>query len=116
MNKRILASIITSAILGMLCVIGVVLRRGFEGNEIFILATWMNRIMIGLVIGLAPYYEIKSTSKNIIFRGAFLGFVISGSFFLATEFTDIVGFGAGIVYGIIIDIVATKYEEKRNIK
>jgi hypothetical protein len=46
-------------------------------------------------------------------RGAFLGFIISGSFFLATNFKDVPGFFAGIVYGIIIDFVATKHGEKK---
>lgn len=112
MKKRLLLSIVTSALLGILCIIGISFRLGFEGNEIFILATWVNRVIIGLVIGLAPYYEIKNTTKNILFRGAFLGFIVSGSFFLATEFTDILGFIAGIFYGVIIDFVATKYEKK----
>jgi len=68
---------------------------------------------MGLVIGLAPYYQIQNNIKNIILRGAFLGFIISGSFFLATDLRDTLGFFAGIVYGVIIDLVATKYGEKK---
>ncbi|MGC9384798.1 MAG: hypothetical protein ACP5D6_09385 [Kosmotogaceae bacterium] len=113
MKKRLLISIVTGAILGIFCIIGVSNRLGFRGNELFILATWINRIIIGLVIGLAPCYKIKNNTQNIIFRGAFLGFIISGSFFLATEFKDTPGFFAGIMYGIIIDFMATKYEKNK---
>jgi len=49
-------------------------------------------------------------TQNILLRGAFFGLIISGSFFLTTEFRDFIGFIAGIVYGVIIDYVATKYE------
>jgi len=110
-NKRLIIAIVTGAILGILCIIGVSIRLGFVGNELFILATWVNRVIMGLVIGLAPYYKIKNNTKNILFRGAFFGFIISGSFYLATAFKDSPGFIAGIVYGIIIDYIATKYEK-----
>lgn len=112
MKKRLLISILTGALLGVFCIIGVSIRLGFTGNELFIFATWINRIVMGLVIGLAPYYKIEENTRNIILRGAFLGFIISGSFFLATEFRDVPGFIAGIVYGVIIDFIATKYGDK----
>ncbi len=108
-NKRLFISIVTGAILGIFCIIGASIRIGFVGNELFILATWVNRIVIGLVIGLASHHKIKNNTKNILFRGALFGFIISGSFFLATAFKDTPGFIAGIIYGIIIDYIATKY-------
>lgn len=112
-NKRIVVAIVTGAILGIFCIIGVSVRLGFTGNELFILATWVNRVVMGLVIGLAPYYQIKTTTKNIVLRGLFFGFVISGSFYLASEFRDTPGFMAGLAYGVIIDYVATKYGQKK---
>jgi len=110
-NKRLTIAIVTGAILGIFCIIGISIRLGFVGNELFILATWINRVVMGLVIGLAPYYKIKNNTKNSLLRGAFFGFIIAGSFYLATDFKDTPGFFAGIVYGIIIDFVATKYEK-----
>lgn len=107
-NKRLVISIALGAILGIFCVIGVSARLGYVGNELFILATWVNRIIIGLVIGLAPNLKIKDKTRNTIFRGALLGFIISGSFYLATSFKDTPGFFAGIVYGIIIDVVVSR--------
>lgn len=109
-NKRLFISISTGAILGIFCIIGISQRLGYVGNELFLLSTWVNRLVIGLVIGLAPFVKIKNNNTmNILLRGAFLGFIISGSFYLATDFKDTPGFIAGIIYGIIIDFVATKY-------
>ena len=112
-NKRIVIALTTGAILGIFCIIGVSVRFGFAGNEVFILATWVNRVVMGLVIGLAPYYQIKTTTKNIVLRGLFFGFVISGSFYLATEFRDTPGFLAGLMYGVIIDFIATRYGQQK---
>ena len=111
MNKRIIIAILLGVILGIACIIGVSVRLGFEGNELFILATWVNRVVLGLVIGLAPYYKIQNNTRNILLRGLFLGIIISGSFFLATDLKDVPGFFAGIFYGVIIDYVATKFEK-----
>ena len=134
MNKRVLASTILGGILGIFCIIGVSLRLGFSGNELFILATWLNRVVMGFVVGLAANFMFKKTKKinrkqifkqdiksskilyhlypesNLVYlRGAIIGLIISGSFYIATSFKDLPGFFAGIVYGIIIDYIATKY-------
>lgn len=108
-NKRLVIALVTGAALGVFCIIGISVRLGFEGNELFMFATWVNRIVIGLVIGLASSFVIKENFRNILFRGAMLGLIISGSFYLATNFYDTSGFFAGIIYGMIIDYVATKY-------
>jgi hypothetical protein len=65
-RKRLTISIVTGAILGILCIIGISIRMGFARNELFILATWVNRVIMGLVIGLAPYYKIKNNTKYFI--------------------------------------------------
>ncbi|HNQ17500.1 MAG TPA: hypothetical protein PKH60_05375 [Candidatus Woesebacteria bacterium] len=70
-NKRILVAVMTGAILGIFCIIGVSVRLGFAGNEVFILATWVNRVVMGLVIGLAPYYQSKLLQKILCFVGCF---------------------------------------------
>lgn len=111
-NKRILIATVTGAILGIFCIIGVSVRLGFAGNELFIFSTWLNRVVMGFVIGFAPYYAMKQTTPKVLLRGALFGLILSGSFFIATEFRDVPGFFAGIVYGIIIDYIATKYGEK----
>ena len=113
MNKRVLASTILGGILGIFCIIGISLRMGYTGNELFILATWINRVVMGFVVGLAGGFIFKKKSNLVYLRGAIIGLIISGSFYLATSFIDLPGFFAGIVYGIIIDYVATKYYGNR---
>lgn len=104
--KRLPLSLITGAILGIFCIIGLSVRMGYLGNELLIFATYINRVIMGLVIGLLP--RIKPLKKSFA-RGALFGLIISGSLYISTNFVDTPGFFAGIVYGIIIDYVATKY-------
>lgn len=110
MNKRITIATITGSLLGIFCIIGISLRMGYVGNELFILATWINRVVMGFVVGLAGNFMFKKKSNLVYLRGAIIGLIISGSFYIATSFKDLPGFFAGIVYGIIIDYIATKYE------
>jgi len=108
MKKRLLIAILTGALLGILCIIGVAYRFGFSGNELFIFATWFNRVVIGLVIGLVGSAQLIKGKLNPLFRGLLLGLIISFSLFIATDFRDLPGFIAGIFYGIIIDYIASK--------
>jgi hypothetical protein len=45
-------------------------------------------------------------------RGALLGLLVSFAFYSSTGFEDIVGFIAGIVYGVIIEYAALKLDKK----
>ncbi len=110
MNKKRMAVALTAgAGLGVLCIIGVGSRLGFEGNEIFLAATWFNRLLMGLVIGLAGHWRITKGESNSIIRGIILGSIVSFSFYFATDFLDTMGFFAGIAYGPIIDWAATHF-------
>lgn len=108
MKKRIVISIITGSLLGILCIIGAGVRMGFVGNEVFLAATWFNRFMMGAVIGLAGGLKITK-SYNPLIRGGLLGLMVTFSLYISTNFIDTPGFIAGIIYGVIIDAVATKY-------
>lgn len=107
--KRLSLAIWTSAILGIFCILGISFRMGFYGNELFILSTYVNRLVMGLVVGLI--HSKKINLSKLLLRGAFFGLIISGSFYLATSLKDTPGFFAGIIYGIIIDYVATNYKK-----
>lgn len=98
--------------MGIFCIIGVGLRLGFVGNEIFLAATWFNRVIMGLVIGLAGSVTLVKGEYNFLVRGFLFGFLISFSLLIATDFRDVTGFIAGIVYGVIIDFVATKFSKR----
>lgn len=108
--KRIIIAILTGSILGILCIIGVSKRLGFSGNELFLFALWYNRFLMGIVIGIASDLKIIKTKWNFLLRGGIFGLIVTTAFFLSTGFRDIPSFFAGIIYGIIIDYFATKFE------
>ncbi len=110
MKKRLMISVGAGAVLGVFCIIGGSVRAGgLAGNELYVLAMWYNRVIIGLVIGLAGQWQLMSGPWNRYIRGGLLGFLVSAAFFLSTELQDGIAFFAGIVYGLIIEYVAQRY-------
>lgn len=106
MNKRLLYGIILGAILGIACIVGALTRYQSDVSVLYIISFWLNRVLIGLVIGLlVPSKDLK----YLLPRGLFVGLFVSFSFYSATEFFDIVGFFAGAVYGVIIEYVLYKF-------
>ena len=110
LNKRLIISLITGALLGVICIIGGTARAGgFKGNEFFIMGMWYNRVIMGLVLGLAAELKLTSGSANRYVRGALLGFAVSLAFFLSTGMRDVPALFAGVLYGIIIEFAAYRF-------
>lgn len=109
--KRVSIGLITGALLGILCIIGVGTRIGFPGNTVYLIGMWYNRVIMGLMIGLSDkIILIKNNNKqNSILRGATIGLIVTTAILLSTSFRDIPSFFAGIIYGVIIDYVSTSY-------
>jgi len=105
-TKRMWVCIISGAVLGVICIVGASIRSGFNSDAIFLFSLWFNRLLMGMVIG-APWKDL-SLPKTIT-RGALIGLIVSFAFYSSTGFGDIVSFLAGIVYGIIIEVVAYKF-------
>ncbi|MFP4000987.1 MAG: hypothetical protein ACLFSM_06725 [Thermoplasmata archaeon] len=110
-KRRVGIGILTGALLGVLCIVGVGTRIGFEGNEMFLFAMWYNRVVMGLLIGLAYDVKIINSDKNFILRGLILGLVVTLAITLTSDFRDWPSFFAGLAYGPIIDWAATRYGE-----
>jgi len=108
-KKRLKISLIAGAFLGIFCIIGVGYRLGYAGNEVFLFANWYNRVVMGLLIGLIADIKIVKSKYNPLVRGLLFGLIVSSALFFTSELRDPLGFIAGIIYGIIIDSVATKY-------
>jgi len=102
-----LVCIVAGALLGIICIIGAQLRSGFAHEPHYLFAFWFNRLLIGLVVGLAWG---KLNRPQTICRGAILGLLVSFAFYSSTGFEDVIGFIAGIVYGIIIEYAALRLE------
>ncbi len=108
MKKRIFISLGSGAVLGLFCILGASVRLGWSGNQLLILSLWYNRLVMGLVIGLAGDLVLIEGRSNWILRGALLGLVVSAAYFLTAGGGDWVSFLVGSVYGIIIEFVLQK--------
>ena len=106
MTKRMKICIGMGALLGVVCIVGASVRSGFQSDAVFLFSLWFNRLLMGLVIGLAV--DLPQLSKALG-RGAFLGLLVSFAFYSATGFTDPVSFFAGVLYGMIMEYMAYKY-------
>jgi hypothetical protein len=109
MNKRLAIGVLMGSLLGIFCIIGVGLRIGFEGNKLYLFAMWYNRVIMGLVIGLAGGLRFIDSTQNVLVRGFILGLLVTASITFTSEFRDWPSFFAGLAYGMIIDWVATRY-------
>ncbi|MBU0731698.1 hypothetical protein KKC88_02355 [Patescibacteria group bacterium] len=112
-SKRLWLAVGAGAALGVFCIIGIGIRLGFAGNEMFLAAAWFNRVVMGLMIGLAGGITVWRGKSNWVWRGLFFGLIVSFAWYLDTGFRDIMGFFAGVVYGLIIDFIATRYSQKK---
>lgn len=108
LTKRMKICIVSGAVLGVICIVGASVRSGFQSDAYFLFALWYNRLIMGLVIGLAGG---NLGWLKTIGRGALFGLIVSFAFYSSTGFTDVVSFLAGIVYGIIIEYIAFKYDD-----
>ena len=109
MNKRLGIGILMGAFLGIFCIFGVGLRIGFEGNLLFLFSMWYNRVVMGLVIGLAGGLQFIDSKYNVYVRGFVLGLLVTAAITFTSEFRDWPSFFAGLAYGVIIDWFATRY-------
>lgn len=100
MNKRLLTGLIVGAILGVVCIIGASLRSSEPLSNNYLFAFWYNRVIIGLAIGLLS----KNSLKIYILKGVVIGTMVSFAFYSSTNYQDLMGFIAGVVYGAIIPI------------
>ena len=105
-SKRMKVSLITGAALGVVCIIGALIRSGGTATIGFLFSLWFNRLLMGLVFGVITE---KAELGTLIVRGALLGMIVSFAFYSASGFGDVISFLAGIIYGIIIEVVAQKY-------
>ena len=104
-SKRMKVSLLAGAALGVVCIIGALVRSGGGSGAGFLFALWFNRLLMGMVIGLME--DIKETPR-LILRGAVTGLLVSFAFYSTDGFGDAVSFLAGIVYGVIIELAARK--------
>ena len=108
MKKRIFVALGSGAVLGIFCILGATVRLGWPGNQLLIFSLWYNRLVMGLLIGLAGDWVLIDGRSNWILRGAILGLVVSAAYFFTAGGGDWVSFLVGPVYGIIIEFILQK--------
>jgi hypothetical protein len=96
-------SLVLSIVLGILCVIGAYLRNITDLGSLS--AILYNRILLGFVLGLIV---TKLDLSKSIARGFLIGVIVSFAYYSANNYTDLVTFIMGPVYGMIIEYVIFK--------
>lgn len=112
-RRRIGIAVLLGAFLGVFCIVGVGARIGFSGNEWYLFGMWYNRVLMGVLIGFAGTWKIISGEENeyenAAIRGLVLGTFVTSAILLSMEFRDLPSWSAGIVYGVLIDLGATRF-------
>jgi hypothetical protein len=105
-TRRMKVSLLCGAALGVVCIFGAMVRSGGTAGIAFLFALWFNRLLMGMVIGAI---KEEAGTAGLILRGALIGLAVSFAFFSTAGFSDVVSFLAGIVYGVIIELIARRY-------
>lgn len=106
-NNRLLICTTGGIIAGIICSAGGLLSGNIAEFTFFSLAgTFFNRVMLGFVLG------ISRLRMNYLLHGILIGFLVSfviSISFLENNLTGFLFFTvAGIVYGLLIELFATK--------
>ncbi len=108
--KRLLIALVIAAIGGAFCAYGTTMIEipGLVVDTPLLATIFYGRLMIGLLVGLAGgVVLIKGELKNAALRGAILGAIMSvGLGFYGGMGVMVI---AGTVYGLIADVLATKF-------
>ena len=106
-NKRLLICTVGGIVAGIICSAGGLLSGNIAEFSFFAIAgAFVNRVMLGFFIG------ISRLKINYLLHGILLGFLVSfinSVSFLENNLTGFLFFTtAGIIYGLLIELFATK--------
>ena len=105
-QKRLLVCSFGGVLSAVLCLMGKQIVYGFPEITLGVIAATMaNRILLGFIIGISCW------NVNYLLHGALLGLIVSLSVSIGFLSTTVFGFflftSAGVVYGIMIEWLAT---------
>ncbi len=106
-TKRIIIATAIGALCGIFCAYGTVWKYPDQFGILILASIVYNRALIGFVIGIAD--NIKA---HPAVRGAILGTIVSAAMAIPAGNGGLILVAFGIVYGSIIDVIATKFAEK----
>ena len=103
--KRLVIATILGILCGLFCMYGTITKFPGEFGTLMLIGIVYNRALIGIVIGIADNIDLHPA-----LRGAVIGVVVSMAMAIFDAAWVVVGFG--LVYGVLIDVVTTKLEDK----
>ncbi|UCD04305.1 MAG: hypothetical protein JSW73_01555 [Candidatus Woesearchaeota archaeon] len=111
-RKRIAIAVLIAALFGAFCAYGTstIEIPGFEMTVAYLSTIFYARLLLGVFVGIGDNIKIlKGTYKNAALRGAIFGILTS---IVISFYGGAVTFiGAGIIYGIITDLLATRFSK-----
>jgi len=110
-GKRLLIAIIVGVLAGVFCAYGTSQLKDatFSITTGLLASVFYNRVLIGFVVGIADNINL-----NPVVRGAIIGAIVTMAMSIYSivdgQITGgLVLIGFGVVYGIIADVLATKF-------
>ena len=104
--KRLIIATILGILCGLFCMYGTIIKfPEFAADTLFLIGIVYNRTLIGIVIGIADNIDLHPA-----LRGAVIGVVVSMAMAIFDAAWILLGFG--LVYGVLIDAVTSKLENK----
>jgi len=79
----------------------------FAADTLFLIGIVYNRALIGVVIGIADNIDLHPAM-----RGAVIGVVVSMAMAIFSSEGMLALLGFGLVYGVLIDVVTSRLEDK----
>jgi len=103
--KRLAIATILGTLCGIFCMYGTIAKFPGEFGTLALIGIVYNRALIGIFIGTSDNIDLHPA-----LRGAILGVVVSMAMAIFGATWIVVGFG--LMYGVLIDVVTTKLEDK----
>ena len=106
--KRLIIATILGILCGLFCMYGTISKfPEFAADTLFLVGIVYNRALIGVVIGIADNIGLHPA-----LRGAVIGVVVSMAMAIFSAEGMLAVLGFGLVYGVLIDIVTSRLEDK----
>ena len=103
--KRLVIATILGILCGLFCMYGAMTKFPGEFGTLALIGIVYNRALIGIVIGTSDNIDLHPA-----LRGAVIGVVVSMAMAIFDAAWVVVGFG--LVYGILIDVVTSRLEDR----
>ena len=106
-TKRLVIATILGILCGLFCMYETIAKFPGEFGTFMLIGIVYNRALIGIVIGIVDNIDLHPAM-----RGAVIGVVVSMAMAIFSAEGMLALLGFGLVYGVLIDVAASKLEDK----